>query len=245
MKCFFHSIVGAILLFVGVFAFSACDDDDDSVLDRTVIVGMANVEKPPQYDAPYFVLDNGEKLWVIQSTLPYKELKSGERVFGNYTLLQSGESGFAYNIRLNDYTMVPIQEIIGLNPDNVDSIGNNKVMIRDMWPSAEYLNVRFMLNLPNPQRPILNLVVNQMIPLVNDGYAHLELRYNSNGSNGRLVPGLVSFKLGSYAPEGSDLKGLKILVNTLSEGEKTYTFSYPLTKDDAPDFNPIDLAELK
>lgn len=244
MKSSFQFMSGAILLLIGVFAFSACGNDE-SYPNSTVAIGMADVEKPPQYDAPYLVLDNGDKLWIVQSALPYKDLKSGERIFGNYSLLQTGESGFIYNIRLNDYTMVPIQNIIDLNPDNVDSIGNNKVVLRDMWPSSKYLNVRFMLNFPDPQRPILNLVVNQMIPAANDGYAHLELRYNNNGSNGRLVSGLVSFKLGDYAPDGSELKGLKILVNTVSQGEKTYTFSYPLTGKEAPVFNPFDLSELK
>lgn len=244
MKYSFQFMLGAILLFTGVFAFSACGNDE-SYPNSTVTIGMATVENQPQYDAPYFVLDNGEKLWVVQNSVPYRDLKTGERIFGNYTFLETGESGFAYNIRLNDYTMVPVQNIIGLNPDNMDSIGNMKVQIRDMWPSSDYLNVRFMLNFPNPQRPILNLVVNEMIPLINDGYAHLELRYNNNGSQGRLVPGLVSFKLGDYSPENSELKGLKILVNPVGGEEKTYTFSYPLTNKDAPDFNPLDLAELK
>ena len=132
---------------------------------------MATVEKQPQYDAPYLVLDNGEKLWVVQHIVPYRDLKAGERIFGNYSFLEAGESGFAYNIRLNDYTLVPVQEIIGLNPDNMDSIGNMKVQIKDMWPSDDYLNVRFMLNFPSPQKPILNLVVNEMIPWTKDGYA--------------------------------------------------------------------------
>lgn len=244
MKYSFQLMAGAILLLSGVFAFSACGNDE-SYPNSTVTIAMATVENQPQYDAPYFVLDNGEKLWVVQTSVPYRDLKTGERIFGNYTLLETGESGFAYNIRLNDYTMVPVQDIIDLNPDNVDSIGNTKVQIRDMWPSSDYLNVRFMLNFPSPQRPILNLVVNEMVPLVNDGYAHLELRYNNNGSQGRLVPGMVSFKLGSYSPENSELKGLKILVNPVGGEEKTYTFSYPLTEKEAPDFNPLDLAELK
>ena len=124
--------------------------------------------------------------------------------------------------------MVPVQDIIGLNPDNMDSIGNMKVQIKDIWFSNEYMNVRFMLNFPNPQRPILNLVVNEMIPLVNDGYAHLELRYNNNGS-----------------PENSELKGLKVLVRPVGGEEKTYIFSYPLTDKSTPDFNLLDLAELK
>lgn len=165
--------------------------------------------------------------------------------FWKLFFLEAGESGFAYNIRLNDYTLVPVQEIIGLNPDNMDSIGNMKVQIKDMWPSDDYLNVRFMLNFPSPQKPILNLVVNEMIPWTKDGYAHLELRYNNNGSQGRLVPGMVSFKLDDYSPENSELKGIKVLVNPVDGEEKTYIFSYPLTGEDVPGFNPLDLAELK
>lgn len=144
-----------------------------------------------------------------------------------------------------EHFVLRLIDIIGLNPDNMDSIGNMKVQIKDIWFSNEYMNVRFMLNFPNPQRPILNLVVNEMIPLVNDGYAHLELRYNNNGSQGRLVPGLVSFKLGSYSPENSELKGLKVLVRPVGGEEKTYIFSYPLTDKSTPDFNLLDLAELK
>lgn len=224
MKYFFQSMLGAMLLLSGVFAFSSCGNDESDP-DSTVTIAMATVEKQPQYDAPYLVLDNGEKLWVVQHIVPYRDLKAGERIFGNYSFLEAGESGFAYNIRLNDYTLVPVQEIIGLNPDNMDSIGNMKVQIKDMWPSDDYLNVRFMLNFPSPQKPILNLVVNEMIPWTKDGYAHLELRYNNNGSQGRLVPGMVSFKLDDYSPENSELKGIKVLVNPVDGEEKTYIFS--------------------
>ena len=44
------------------------------------------------------------------------------------------------------------RDIIGLTPDNMDSIGNMKVQIKDIWFSNEYMNVRFMLNFPNPQK---------------------------------------------------------------------------------------------
>lgn len=239
MKYPFQFMLGALLFWMEAAVFSACSDNE-SYPDGTITIKMATVEAKPQYDAPYFVLDNGEKLWVVQSMVAYKDLKSGERVLGNYSFLETGESGFAYNVRLNEYMPVPVQEIIDLNPDNVDSIGNDKVKIRNMWPSPEYLNVRFMLNFPDPQRPILNLVVNRMIPEADDGYAHLEIRYNDNGSNGQLVPGLVSFKLGSYAPDNNQLKGLKILVNTVGEGEKTCTFSYPFTGNEAPVFDPME-----
>ena len=35
------------------------------------------------------------------------------------------------------------------------------------------------------------------------------------------------------------------LVNPVDGEEKTYIFSYPLTGEDVPGFNPLDLAELK
>ena len=136
MKYFFQSMLGAMLLLSGVFAFSSCGNDESDP-DSTVTIAMATVEKQPQ------VLDNGEKLWVVQHIVPYRDLKAGERILGNYSFLEAGESGFAYNIRLNDYTLVPVQEIIGLNPDNMDSIGNMKVQIKDMGPSECTFYVEF------------------------------------------------------------------------------------------------------
>ena len=65
MKYFFQSMLGAMLLLSGVFAFSSCGNDESDP-DSTVTIAMATVEKQPQYDAPYLVLDNGEKLWVVQ-----------------------------------------------------------------------------------------------------------------------------------------------------------------------------------
>lgn len=75
MKYSFSSMLGAVLLFSGVFAFSACGNDE-SYPDSTVTIAMATVEKQPQYDAPYFILDNGEKLWVVQNAVPYRDLKT-------------------------------------------------------------------------------------------------------------------------------------------------------------------------
>ena len=52
MKYFFQSMLGAMLLLSGVFAFSSCGNDESDP-DSTVTIAMATVEKQPQYDAPY------------------------------------------------------------------------------------------------------------------------------------------------------------------------------------------------
>ena len=62
---------------------------------------------------------------------------------------------------------------------------------------------------------------------MDDGYAHLQLCYNNNGSTGSLVSGFVSFALGEYASGDSSYKGLKVLVNLANKGDTIYTFPYP------------------
>ena len=49
MKYFFQSMLGAMLLLSGVFAFSSCGNDESDP-DSTVTIAMATVEKQPQYD---------------------------------------------------------------------------------------------------------------------------------------------------------------------------------------------------
>ena len=88
---YFSSMLKAVLLLSGVFSFSSCGNDESDP-DSTVTIAMATVEKQPQYDAPYFMLDNG-KLWVVQNAVPYRDLKTGERIFGNYTFLEAGGDG--------------------------------------------------------------------------------------------------------------------------------------------------------
>ena len=98
MKYFFQSMLGAMLLLSGVFAFSSCGNDESDP-DSTVTIAMATVEKQPQYDAPYLVLDNGEKLWVVQHIVPYRDLKAGERIFGNYSFLRRAKRIFRHTIK--------------------------------------------------------------------------------------------------------------------------------------------------
>jgi len=56
---------------------------------------------------------------------------------------------------------------------------------------------------------------------------------------------MPSYFLETFTEYPSELKGIKVLVNPVDGEEKTYIFSYPLTGEDVPGFNPLDLAELK
>ena len=57
MKYFFQSMLGAMLLLSGVFAFSSCGNDESDP-DSTVTIDMDTLENQPQDDGAYLVLDN-------------------------------------------------------------------------------------------------------------------------------------------------------------------------------------------
>lgn len=220
-----------------VMAFSpmlqSCNDDDDYSLGNFMI-RMATVEKASDTTYPYFVLDNGETVWISAPMVPFTHLEDGQRVVANFTLLAKNQDGFNYLARLNNYSKVLTKDIINLTEADEDSIGNSKATITDMWIGADYLNVEFWMVTPSGEKHMVNLVNNRTIAPEDDGYAHLEFRYNNMGDeNGRLRPAIVSFELGDYSAGSNGLKGLKVKINSIKNGEKVLTFDYPLEGGEA------------
>lgn len=225
MKKFALYLVFALMAFTPFL--QSCDDDDSYSLN-SYMIRMATVEKEAGTIYPYFVLDNGKTVWIAASQIYYEGLEAGQRVIVNITLLADNKEGFDYYARLNTYRPVLTKGVINLNEDNVDSIGNSKATITDMWVGADYLNVEFWMVRPSNESHMVNLVDNRMIAPDNDGYAHLEFRYNNMGDDkGSLTQKIVSFNLGDYGPVNKDLKGLKVKINSIKNGEKVLTFDYP------------------
>ena len=205
----------------------SCDDENSQYPLGNYIIAMATVAKETGTVYPYFVLDNGKTVWVAASAVEYEGLEPGQRVIGNFTILDDNRDGFDYFARVNNYTLVLTKDVINLTEANEDSLGNSKTTISDMWIGADYLNVEFLMVYPSYEKHMVNLVNNRIIPVDDDGYAHLEFRYNNMGdSNGKLIPGIVSFELGEYGPSNKTLKGLKVKINSIKYGDKVYTYNY-------------------
>lgn len=227
MKKLLLFVAVAVSCSIAISFLQSCDNDDDYSLGN-YIVAMATVAKETGTVYPYFVLDNKKTVWVAASAVAYEGLQPGQRVIGNFTILADDRDGFDYYARVNNYTLVLTKDVINLTEDNVDSIGNSETTIIDIWVGANYLNVEFWMVYPSYKKHMVNLVNNRMLPVDNDGYAHLEFRYNNMGDDkGKMVPSIVSFDLGQYGPSNKELRGLKVKVNSLKGGEKAYTFDYP------------------
>lgn len=225
MKKFSLYLVVALMFVIVTPVLQSCDDDDNHSLGN-FMVAMATVQKE-QGTIPYFVLDNGKTISVSVSAVDYEGLESGQRVIGNFTILADNKDGFDYLARVNNYTVVLTKDVVNLTEENQDSIGNSKTTITDMWVGSDYLNVEFWMALPSAEKHMVNLVDNRMVVPDEDGYAHLEFRYNNMGDDkGKMIRGIVSFDLGDYGPLNKSLKGLKVKINSIKYGDKVYTYDY-------------------
>jgi len=216
-----------LLLLVLAFipTLQSCDDDEGYSLGNYTIA-MATV-KIDTGDSVYFVLDNGETLWPAASLVPFRGLDDGTRIIGNFTILSDTQDGFDHFVRLNSYSEILTKDIINLTEANKDSIGDDKVMITDMWVGGNYLNVEFDMFIPSTQKHRVNLVRNTAQNYTDDAYVHLEFRYNDmDDVTSYRARSIVSFRLGNSGPSNKDLLGLKIRINSAVNGEKIIPIAY-------------------
>lgn len=227
MKKFSLYMFVVLMFFTVIPVLQSCDDNDGHSLGNFMVT-MATVQKEQGSVYPYFVLDNGKTIWVSASAVAYEGLESGQRVIGNFTILADGKDGFDYLARVNNYTVVLTKDVVNLTEENQDSIGNSKTTITDMWVGADFLNVEFWMVFPSDEKHMVNLIDNRMVAPDEDGYAHLEFRYNNMGDEkGEMIRGIVSFDLENYGPSNKNLKGLKVKINSIKNGDKVYTYDYP------------------
>lgn len=107
-----------------------------------------------------------------------------------------------------------------------------------MWISGGYLNIIFNQNMPSKVKHLVSLVKNTTITPDQDGYIHLEYRYNTYAdTTGYWRNGAVSFNLNSLEIT-SETKGIKVKINSAKNGEKEVTFDLKETP------SPVGLSQM-
>lgn len=216
------------MLLITLPVVQSCDDDGNSL--GTVVGRMATVRSLGG-DAFYLEADNGEKLWIgapVDIFYYYRPV-DGQRSIIYYTPLGGKNGEYDQTILLRSMKYVRTKTVEDLTAENEDVFGDDKMNIRDVWVGGNYLNVQFYFNLPRNTPHRVSLVKNTTVEPEEDGYVHLEYRYNDEDdvTNYRAV-GMVSFNLGDYAPSlaAGTYKGLKIRFNTIDEGVKILTYDF-------------------
>lgn len=192
----------------------SCDDNSRSVGNFGIDIATVIPESGGKYS---LLLDNGKRLWPAATAVEYNSL-SKERVLLNYTILSEERDGFDHYIKVNDIWTLLTKDIVELNTNNEDSIGNDPIKTNAVWVGGDYLNVSFHFNYGGERPHFINLVENKTSTKTTNDFIEVELRHNSFESPAeRLYEGFVCFDLKPLRQNDVDSVKLSVKVKEWSE----------------------------
>lgn len=205
--------------------FTSCNDDDGYSLDNYWI-GMGTVKKISPDSQPFYIqLDNGDKVWIAATNLPYYNPKDGQRIIANYTILSDEHNDYDHAIKLNGVYQVLTKPVIELTTANADSIGNDPLVITDAWIASDHLNIEFEF-LGNSKRHMVNLVQSELFPGTLD-VAKVQFRQNAYGDEEMYrMRGIVSFNIMSLQMYGRSSRNIELTYTNYDGQTKTITLVY-------------------
>ena len=218
----------------------SCLDDNDGPADLLVISTINKISQDSKDF--YFTLDNGEKMYPNNGQeWNSAEFAEGQRAFVIFNELETPVNGYDYNVLVKQINEILTKDIVEMDDDEntEEKIGDDKINTTDMRINKDnkYLTIEFQYYGTHSadKKHFLNLVIPkaEAAPTAEDGsgkdeYINLEFRHNSEGDYPQtLGEGYVSFKLDKIKDRMEGKKGLRIRVNTLNSGIKTYEVKFP------------------
>ena len=218
----------------------SCLDDNDGPADLLVISTINKISQDSKDF--YFTLDNGEKMYPNNGQeWNSAEFAEGQRAFVIFNELETPVNGYDYNVLVKQINEILTKDIVEMDDDEntEEKIGDDKINTTDMRINKDnkYLTIEFQYYGTHSadKKHFLNLVIPkaEAAPTAEDGsgkdeYINLEFRHNSEGDYPQtLGEGYVSFKLDKIKDRMEGKKGLRIRVNTLYSGIKTYEVKFP------------------
>ena len=236
-----------------LFAFTSCDDDEGYSLGNFA-VRLATVKIGN--GVSYILTDSYKTLLPIAGYYPSGYLADGDRVAINYTLLYDDFQGFDHAIKVNNFYKLLSKPIETIETEADDEkFGDDVVWIYDIWIGGDYLNIKFAYPAFFSEPHRVSLVQNKLVESEDDGYVHLEYRYNAMGDLDEPLEDIymffsyVGFNLKSIEiPD--DCKGLKVKINSVKNGHRILTYEFNDAEDKSIDFienekKPVDEVTLK
>lgn len=223
----------------------SCDDDGNSLGDFT----------PPLWatvrvtgNAFYLDCDVWGKLWPVNIDMGWYEPVDGQRVLTMFNPLSDKYGEYDHAVKLLRLQDVLTKEVEVLTPENEEEFGNDPVRIYhgDIGISGGYMNIIFLQNLPSNTKHRISLVRLQDDAelYAEDGYIHLELRYNDyDDLTGLRAYGAVSYNLSSLDIT-SETKGIKLKLNSEVNDEVELTFDLKKSGDNAEKVQNLDLSKM-
>jgi hypothetical protein len=224
----------------------SCSDDADYYSTGNFRISLGLIDTENTYGYNYMIrCDNGDSLLPVSSSFYGYEPENNQRVLVNYTLLdEANESEKLFYVRVNNINDVLYKNVIEGNEANSDSLGNDPVIIDDIWLTGDILNIEFRI-WGNVRTHYINLLYETNEQGAIDEPAELTFRHNRNNDDEKyLLNGLVSFNLTKLQNKESD--SIRIRVNSTDYENNTHTSSgtYIYNEDIAADELKRDLQSI-
>jgi len=210
---------------------SGCDKDDGySLGDYWITIGYIEGNQ----DDFMVVTDGGDRLYPSVNGAPWYEIKNGDRLWVNYTILGDGKEGsdIDYYVKINYFEDILTKNIVTLTPENADSIGHDPIWVNNpdenIWIANDYLNIFFKYYGAPTWPHFINVVSDINNPATPEGTPILELRHNSKGDpyESPANIGFISIRLKSLQEEGKD--SVKFILRAIDDNGE-YALDQELT----------------
>lgn len=227
-------------------ALQSCSDDDGYSLGDFTPPLWATVRTTG--NAFYLDCDVWGTLWPVNTDLGWYKPAEGQRVITVFNPLYDNYEGFDHAVKLLRLQDVLTKEVETLTPETEEEFGNDPVLIYqgDISISGGYMNIFFLQNLPSQTKHRISLLRPQDDRELygDDGYLHLELRYNDyDDVTERRAYGAVSYNLGSLDIT-SETKGIKLKLNSEKNGEVEVVFDKMESESNLKNVNDADVSKM-
>ncbi|GAF04311.1 NigD1/NigD2 family lipoprotein [Saccharicrinis fermentans] len=129
-----------LLMFAIVVGMSACSEDSDPIPEVFTRFGFMYTD-----GGNYFIdIDGGEKLMVESFDDEGVELDAYDRVLATFSIKETPEETILYDylVELKGFYDIDFSDIVTLDDDSRDTIGDGFITVTDMGISENYLNLQ-------------------------------------------------------------------------------------------------------
>ena len=230
-------LLGMAVLLGLTAIFQSCDDNDGYSIGD---IGRDYVTVHVTGDNGYtFTGDTWGTIWPAASAVFGYHPTEGQRALLYFNPLYDDFHGYDVAVKVEDIYPILTKTVEQLTAENETEYGDDPASITDAWIGGGYLNLIFVQHVPASKPHRVSLVENTMKSYEDDGYVHLEYRYNTYGDtlNNAVVRSMVSYNLNTISMVGK--KGLKLRINSSVNGERVldFTSNYQPQSDDIKDLD--------
>ena len=182
----FKSAILLIALFLGVVSTSCVKDDNEPIYQSYALFTKFS-------DGDFRItLDNGDVVEQVTNKLNVEKLKDSTRMFIQFHIISKKEGKM--NVDILWWNQVTTKDYVEFSEGALDSLGNDDILIRDLWIAHDYLNVTYYYKGLESHKHKVNLM--NITSEDDKNELNFELRHNAGGDlDYELFSGITSFKI--------------------------------------------------